>query len=138
MEERLYNVSLTGAYDRPSSKRAKYAVNTLRSFVLKHMKSKNMNVSEMVNKLIWSRSISKPPRHIKIKTIKKDDVVYILLPDEKLKGEPTKDKKAQEKDKKKADEAKKKAEESKKKKEAKKPKEEPGNKTAQEKDNKPN
>lgn len=108
MEERLYTVPLVGAYDKPATKRAKYSVKVLRSFVSKHMKSKNINVSEMINKAIWSHSISKPPRRIKVKMIKKDDVVYVLLPDEKLKGnkkeEKSKGKKKDEKkDKKVAD-----------------------------------
>ena len=80
----MYNVPLGDAYDKPANKRSKYAVRYLKQFVSRHMKSDIVKLSDMVNSAIWSRSISKPPRHIKVKTIKRDDKVYVLMPDEKF------------------------------------------------------
>ncbi len=103
MDERIYNISLSKIYDKPHNRRARHAVEYLKSFVSKHTKSDHINLSESVNKLLWSRSISKPPKHIKVKTIKKEDVTYVLLPDEVLKEnkEEKKEKKEAKKDEKK-------------------------------------
>jgi hypothetical protein len=53
---------------------------------MRHMKSEGADIrlSESLNKLIWARSIQKPPRRVKVRLIKDDGVVRAYLPDEKV------------------------------------------------------
>ncbi|MFA5050416.1 MAG: 50S ribosomal protein L31e [Candidatus Micrarchaeia archaeon] len=83
-EEQVYMVPLGKAYDYKRTKRAVRAVDLLREFAYRHSKAQEVNVSMKVNEFIWSRSIQKPPRKIKIKIVKKGETAYVYLPDEKI------------------------------------------------------
>ncbi len=72
--ERNYNVPLRkGFMKAPKYKRAKKAVNTLKEFLKKHMKSDNIKLGKSLNLEIWKHGIKNPPHHIKITAIKGDD-----------------------------------------------------------------
>lgn len=92
--ERIYTVPLGDAYKAPRNKRAPKAVKILREFVSKHMKADGEKIllSEDLNKLIWEKSIQKPPRRIKVRLIKDEGVINAYLSDEKI-GEPKKEEK---------------------------------------------
>jgi large subunit ribosomal protein L31e len=87
MPSESYNVSLTSAYDKPRTKRAKYSITSLYNFLLKHTRKerKDIIISGEVNAYIWSRSITKPPRKIaiSIKEDKDNNKVYVFLKDSK-------------------------------------------------------
>ena len=86
--ERTYIIPLKEAYETVRGRRAKRAINLVREFAKRHMKSEEVKLSEGVNKLIWSRGIEKPPRKIKVVMRKdKDGVVEVLLPEEAEKEE---------------------------------------------------
>ncbi len=66
-----YVIPLRHAYDVPRPKRAKVAVRLVREFVKRHLHDpEKIVIHEKVNKELWSRSIEKPPRRIKV------DVIY--------------------------------------------------------------
>jgi len=117
--ERVYNVPLRREYLKVANwKRTKKAVKALREFIVKHMKSENVILSNYVNKELWKHGIKNPPHHIKI-SAKKDEKGKVMvelaeLP-AKAKRELEKQKAADEKkeDKKKAEETSKKPEEKK-------------------------
>ena len=69
-EERTYIVPLSRAYARPPKYRAKKAVIILREFFKRHMKATELVILPEVNDEIWSRSISHPPRKLKIRATK--------------------------------------------------------------------
>ncbi|MEM3670311.1 MAG: 50S ribosomal protein L31e [Thermoprotei archaeon] len=78
--ERDYVVPLRHVYWTGRSKRAKRAMNLLKKFVAKHMKSEDIVVDSAVNHVIWSRSIEKPPRRISIHVGRtKENKVYVYL-----------------------------------------------------------
>ncbi len=80
---RIYTVPLRDAWKASRKRRAERAINLLRSFAMRHMKSDKVKISEEVNELIWERSIQKPPRRIKVLMEKDEDgVVVISLPKE--------------------------------------------------------
>ncbi|MBI2573179.1 60S ribosomal protein L31 [Candidatus Woesearchaeota archaeon] len=71
--ERVYNVPLRKEYQKsPRWRRTKKAVNALREFLQKHMKSEDVKVGKEVNELLWQHGIRNPPHHIKV-TVTKDD-----------------------------------------------------------------
>ncbi len=103
-DEQIYTIPLGKAYDYKRTKRAVRAVDLLREFAYRHSKAQEVNISMKVNEFIWSKSIQKPPRKIKVKIVKKDDVANVYLPDEKLIEEkPAETKQAKEETKKEKD-----------------------------------
>ncbi|MDD5022611.1 MAG: 50S ribosomal protein L31e [Candidatus ainarchaeum sp.] len=94
--EGLYIVPIGKAYDYKKNRRAIKAVKILKEFVLRHSKSEYVVLSMKTNEEIWSRSIQKPPRKIKVKIVKKDGIAYIYLPDEKIEEKKIEEKPAKE------------------------------------------
>ncbi|MDO8741316.1 MAG: 50S ribosomal protein L31e [Candidatus Woesearchaeota archaeon] len=79
--ERTYNVPLRRRVQfSPRHKRAKKAVNVLRDFLKKHMKSDQVKIGKYANLEIWKHGIKNVPHHIKV-DVKKDDkgVVFAEL-----------------------------------------------------------
>lgn len=83
VEERIYTVPLRKEWIKTSRvKRAKRAVNVLRSFISRHMHSEDIRISPEVNDVIWSRGAKKPPAKIKVKVTKDDKgLVEVMLPE---------------------------------------------------------
>jgi large subunit ribosomal protein L31e len=86
VEERIYTIPLQKALIRPPKKRAPRAMQLLKIFVVKHMKMAvtvsedeeeeelpQLIVTQEVNEKIWSRSIEKPPRKIRVRVTKDKD-----------------------------------------------------------------
>ena len=91
--ERIYTVPLGDAYGNvPRNKRTPRAVKILRGFITKHMKAdgEKITISEKLNKLLWEKSIQKPPRKVKVRLIKDDGKIGAYLVDEKIE-EPKKE-----------------------------------------------
>ncbi len=82
--ERVYVVPLRNARLAPETSRAKRAVNEVRIFIARHMKTDQEKVwlDNPVNEEIWARGIRKPPSRIRVKAIRFDDgVVEVSLPE---------------------------------------------------------
>ena len=115
--ERIYTIPLADAFEAPRQKRGKRAVTLVRAFAVRHMKADAARISEGVNSLILRDSIQKPPRRIKVRISKGEDLiakVWLIGEEEKIKEIADK-KKSAEDAKKKAETDKKKAEDDKKK-----------------------
>jgi large subunit ribosomal protein L31e len=79
--ERVYNVPLSRAWISPRHRRVVRAVNILREFAERHMKSEEIKIDSQVNETLWNRGITKPPRMISVRMIKDEDgLVTISLP----------------------------------------------------------
>ena len=71
--ERTYIIPLRKQINKsPSYKRAKKAVNTVKEFLVKHMKSEDVKIGQKINRLLWERGIKNPPSKIKV-SVTKDD-----------------------------------------------------------------
>ncbi len=83
--ERIYTVNLSGAMETPRTNRAPKAVEILRKFIARHMKARDgiVTLSNATNAFIWSRSMQKPPRRIKVRAVKEDGNVMVTLLEEK-------------------------------------------------------
>jgi large subunit ribosomal protein L31e len=93
VEERIYTIPLGKAWVRPQKKRAPRAMRMIRAFVTKHMKLEmhveaeeergelpKLVISNDVNEKVWSRSIEKPPRKIRVRAAKdKEGNVTVFL-----------------------------------------------------------
>lgn len=78
-EEKVFNIPLREAFEKPRTKRAKIALKIVKDFLIKHMKTKNVKIGKSINENIWERGIQKPPRKIRIHAVKENDVVYAEL-----------------------------------------------------------
>ncbi len=79
--ERVYNVPLSRAWIAPRHRRVVRAVNVLREFAERHMKSSDIKIDSELNETLWKRGITKPPRRITVKMTKDEDgLVTISLP----------------------------------------------------------
>jgi large subunit ribosomal protein L31e len=93
VEERVYTIPLGKAWVRPQKKRAPRAMQMIRAFITKHMKLEmrveaeeergelpRLVISNAVNEKVWSRSIEKPPRKIRVRAAKdKEGNVTVYL-----------------------------------------------------------
>ena len=86
VEERVYTIPLGKAWVRPPKKRVPRAMQMIKAFVTKHMKLEmrveaeeekgelpKLIISNDVNEKVWSRSIEKPPRKIRVRVAKDED-----------------------------------------------------------------
>ena len=82
---RIYTVPLTRAWISPKQRRAKRAINLIREFAVRHMKSSEVRIEEGLNEVIWRRGIERPPRRITVKMDKGEDGIVTVshLPTEK-------------------------------------------------------
>ncbi|MGD8505416.1 MAG: 50S ribosomal protein L31e [Candidatus Bathyarchaeota archaeon] len=80
MEERIYTIPLRKAWISPRKKRTPRAVRLVKEFIQRHMKPEALVVSNEVNEKLWSRSIQKPPRRIRVRAARdKEGTVTIYL-----------------------------------------------------------
>ena len=92
--DRVYTVNLSDAYLHQRTKRAKWAISLLRSFVAQHLKvaTSNVKLSTNVSSTLYAKGIQNPPRSIKIRAIRSGDVVRVYLKDEKIEEQKTEEK----------------------------------------------
>ncbi len=76
--ERVYTIPLGKVLLSQSQHRAVRAINMIREFARKHMKTNQVKIDEEVSHLIWSRGVRSPPRKIRVRMVKTDDG-YILV-----------------------------------------------------------
>ena len=76
--ERVYTIPLGKVLLSQSQHRAVRAINMIREFARKHMKTQEIKIDEEVAHLIWSKGVRSPPRKIRVKMVKTDDG-YILV-----------------------------------------------------------
>ena len=93
--ERVYTINLGKVLLSPNNQRAKRAINMIREFAIRHMKSEDVKIEEDVSHLVWARGIRHPPRKIRVKLTKDDDGTVLIskYQEEKPKKEETVEKK---------------------------------------------
>jgi len=81
VEERIYTIPLRHVWTvTPRGRRAPRSVRDVRNFVVRHMKADEVAISDEVNSALWTRSINKPPRKIKVRAVKdKEGKVIVYL-----------------------------------------------------------
>ena len=102
-DEKVFTIPLRGAYNEQRTKRSKVAINIVKDYLKRHMKSENIFIGDSINKQIWSRGIQKPPRKIRIHALKENGIVYAEVLDVEIKtpsAEEMKKKEEKEKEKK--------------------------------------
>ena len=75
--ERIYTIPLRKAFKKPVTKRANYAMSLIRAYLSRHMKidEENIKIGSKLNDAVWARSMKHPPRKVKIKAVKENDIL---------------------------------------------------------------
>ncbi|MFH1175001.1 MAG: 50S ribosomal protein L31e [archaeon] len=78
--ERSYNIPLRkGFMNTPRYKRTKKAVATLKEFLLRHMKAKELRIGKALNEKLWENGIKNPPHHVKVACYREAAICYADL-----------------------------------------------------------
>ena len=93
---RVYTINLGRAWLTPQHKRTDRVINMIREFAEKHMKSDEIKLEQELNRQIWSRGKTNPPRNVRVKMVKDEDGVVTVslyedspeVPAEEKKQEP--------------------------------------------------
>src|SRR5215218_10833506 len=86
---RVYTINLGKAWITPLHKRTDRVVNMIREFAEKHMKSSEIKLDQDLNRQIWSRGKTNPPRKVRVKMVKDEDGTVTVSLYEDLPAEAT-------------------------------------------------
>jgi large subunit ribosomal protein L31e len=75
---RVYTINLGRAWLTPQYKRTDRVINIIREFAEKHMKSDEIKLDQDLNRQIWSRGKTHPPRNVRVKMTKDEDGVVTV------------------------------------------------------------
>lgn len=75
---RVYTINLGRAWITPQHKRTDRVINMIREFATKHMKSDEIKLEQDLNRQIWSRGKTNPPRKVRVKMVKDEDGVVTI------------------------------------------------------------
>ncbi|HVX02171.1 MAG TPA: 50S ribosomal protein L31e [Nitrososphaera sp.] len=86
---RVYTINLGRAWLTPEHKRTDRVINMIKEFARKHMKSGDVKLDQDLNRQMWSRGKTNPPRKVRVKMVKdEDDVVTVSLYEEPAEAAP--------------------------------------------------
>jgi large subunit ribosomal protein L31e len=78
--ERTYTIPLRSDFIKvPKYYRAKRAINNIKRYITKHMKTEDVRIGNVLNEHVWSRGIKNPPGKITVKAIKEEKYVTVEL-----------------------------------------------------------
>jgi large subunit ribosomal protein L31e len=87
-ETRIDTVNVARAWITPRYKRTPRVIGMIREFAKKSMKSDEVKLDQDLNRQIWRRGKTNPPRKIRLKLVKDEDgAVVVSLYDESIKDE---------------------------------------------------
>jgi len=88
---RIETVNLGRAWITPRYRRTDRVINMIREFAKKSMKSDEVKLDQDLNRQIWKRGKTNPPRKVRLKLVKDEDgAVVVSLYDEATKDEQNK------------------------------------------------
>ncbi len=77
---RIYTINLSKAWLTPKHKRTDRVVNMIKEFAIKHMKSSEIKIDQELNRYIWEKGKTNPPRKVRVRIVKdEDDQVIVSL-----------------------------------------------------------
>src|SRR3989338_6118435 len=110
--EKLFTINLRKEFlKKPKYRRTKKAVTTVREFITRHLKTKEVKVGPNLNLKLWERGKRNPPSKVKVKAMLEEGIAYVELPEFEFTLPKPKEEKTEEDSKKDAKEEKKKEQE---------------------------
>jgi large subunit ribosomal protein L31e len=75
---RIYTVNLAKAWDTPKYRRTDRVIGIIREFTRRHMQTDKVKIDQDLNRQIWSRGKTNPPRNVRLRMIKEDDDTVVV------------------------------------------------------------
>jgi large subunit ribosomal protein L31e len=75
---RVYTINLGKAWITPQYKRTNRVINMIKEFAKKHMKTEEIKIDQDLNRQLWKRGKTNPPRKVRVKMVKDEDGVVIV------------------------------------------------------------
>lgn len=72
-KEQIYIIPLRDTKRAPKWKRSKVAVQDIRKYLKKHMKSEDVKLDRSINEKVWERGSQNPPAKIRVRAIRFSD-----------------------------------------------------------------
>lgn len=85
---RIYTINFGKAWLTPQYKRTDRVVNMIKEFAKKHMKSNEIKLDQELNRQVWTRGRTNPPRRLRVRMVKDEDgIVFVSLYEESSKDQ---------------------------------------------------
>lgn len=85
---RIYTINFGKAWLTPQYKRTDRVVNMIKEFAKKHMKSNEIKLDQELNRQVWTRGRTNPPRKLRVRMVKDEDgIVVVSLYEESIKDQ---------------------------------------------------
>ena len=78
--ERVYTIPLGKVLLSANTHRAVRAINMIKEFARRHMKTYTVKIDEEISHIIWARGVRSPPRKIRVKMTKTDEGYILVSP----------------------------------------------------------
>jgi len=78
--ERVHTINLGKVLLSPNNQRAKRAINMVKEYTARHMKTEEIKIEESLSHQIWKRGIRHPPRKIRVLMTKTDEGFVLVSP----------------------------------------------------------
>src|SRR2546427_5193541 len=75
---RVYTINLGKAWLTPKYKRTDRVINIVKDYAIRHMKTDDIKIDQDLNRQVWSRGKSNPPRKVRVKMVKDEDETVIV------------------------------------------------------------
>jgi large subunit ribosomal protein L31e len=75
MADTVYTINLGKVWRKPRKKRRNSAINLIREYIMRHMKTEDVNISAELNNIIFSGL----PRKVKVRTKKEGEKAFVTL-----------------------------------------------------------
>lgn len=77
---RIYTINFSKAWLTPKYRRTDRVVNMIKEFAIQHMKSSQIKIDQELNRYIWEKGKTNPPRKVRVRIVKdEDDQVIVSL-----------------------------------------------------------
>lgn len=75
---RIYTINFSKGWLTPKHKRTDRVINMVKEFAMKHMKSSQIKIDQELNRYIWKKGKTNPPRKVRVRIVKDDDDQVIV------------------------------------------------------------
>ncbi len=75
---RIYTINFSKAWLTPKYRRTDRVVNMIKEFAIKHMKSSQIKIDQELNRYIWEKGKTNPPRKVRVRIVKDEDEQVIV------------------------------------------------------------
>jgi large subunit ribosomal protein L31e len=92
----VYTINLSKAWLTPQYRRTDRVINMIKEFAKRHMKNENIKIDQELNREIWKKGKTNPPRKVRVRMSLDDNVVLVSSYQENIKEHEIKEEEKEE------------------------------------------